>query len=64
MAQHRPTAARPSSARPSSARPGPAPGEATGPKSGTSSWSRERRIYLAVGILACLAGVMIIAFSR
>ncbi|WP_175417140.1 hypothetical protein [Arthrobacter sp. 24S4-2] len=33
---------------------------ATGPR----SWSRERKIYLAVGILACLAGVMIIAFSR
>ena len=27
-------------------------------------WSRARKIYLAVGILACLAGVMIIALSR
>ncbi|MDR6507161.1 hypothetical protein [Arthrobacter oryzae] len=31
---------------------------------GFRSWSRERRIYLAVGILACIAGVLIIAFSR
>jgi hypothetical protein len=31
---------------------------------GARSWSRGRKIYLAVGILACLAGVMIIAFSR
>jgi hypothetical protein len=31
---------------------------------GPRSWSRGRKIYLAVGILACLAGVMIIAFSR
>ncbi|MEV7132487.1 hypothetical protein AB0N24_06315 [Arthrobacter sp. NPDC093128] len=31
---------------------------------GLRSWSRERRIYLAVGILACIAGVLIIAFSR
>ncbi len=34
------------------------------PAAGPGSWSRERKIYLAVGILACLAGVMIIAFSR
>ncbi|ADX73157.1 hypothetical protein Asphe3_20020 [Pseudarthrobacter phenanthrenivorans Sphe3] len=27
------------------------------------SWSKERRIYLAIGILACLAGVALIAFS-
>lgn len=32
--------------------------------SGLRSWSRERKIYLAVGLLACLAGIMIIAFSR
>lgn len=38
----------------------PASSQATGLR----SWSRERRIYLAVGILACLAGIMIIAFSR
>jgi len=31
---------------------------------GLRAWSRERRIYLAVGILACIAGVLIIAFSR
>ncbi|MGY2743538.1 hypothetical protein [Arthrobacter sp. UYCu723] len=32
--------------------------------SGFASWSKGRKIYLAVGILACLAGIMIIAFSR
>jgi hypothetical protein len=31
---------------------------------GLRSWSRERKIYLAVGVLACLAGILIIAFSR
>lgn len=39
----------------------------TGPATaatGFRSWSRERRVYLAVGILACIAGVLIIAFSR
>ncbi len=34
------------------------------PTTGFAAWSRGRKIYLAVGILACLAGVMIIAFSR
>ena len=29
---------------------------------GTSSWTRERKIYLAVGVIACLAGVLLIAF--
>lgn len=37
---------------------------ATPQVTGLRSWSRERRIYLAVGILACIAGVLIIAFSR
>ncbi|MDV8149608.1 MULTISPECIES: hypothetical protein [Arthrobacter] len=37
---------------------------ATSRATGLRSWSRERRIYLAVGILACIAGIMIIAFSR
>ncbi|MFF2030705.1 hypothetical protein [Arthrobacter sp. NPDC058192] len=32
--------------------------------SGFASWSKGRKIYLAVGILACLAGVLMIAFSR
>ncbi len=32
--------------------------------SGAAPWSRGRKIYLAVGILACLAGIMIIALSR
>ncbi|SFT95053.1 hypothetical protein [Arthrobacter sp. ov118] len=31
--------------------------------SGFGSWSKGRKIYLAVGILACLAGVLMIAFS-
>jgi hypothetical protein len=32
--------------------------------SGFASWSKGRKIYLAIGILASLAGVMMIAFSR
>jgi hypothetical protein len=28
-----------------------------------SSWTKERKIYLAVGVLACLAGVLLIAFG-
>jgi hypothetical protein len=28
-----------------------------------SSWTRERKIYLAVGVLASLVGVLLIAFS-
>jgi hypothetical protein len=32
--------------------------------SGFASWSKGRKIYLAVGILACVAGILIIAFSR
>ena len=28
-----------------------------------SSWSRERKIYLAAGVLVCLVGVLLIAFS-
>lgn len=27
------------------------------------SWTRERKIYLAIGVLASLAGVLLIAFS-
>ncbi|MDP9695274.1 UNVERIFIED_ORG: hypothetical protein J2X79_002851 [Arthrobacter globiformis] len=27
------------------------------------SWTRERKIYLAIGILASLAGVLLIALS-
>lgn len=34
------------------------------PASGSASWSKGRKLYLAVGILACLAGIMIIALSR
>jgi hypothetical protein len=36
----------------------------TAASSGFTSWSKGRKLYLAVGILACLAGVMMIAFSR
>jgi hypothetical protein len=28
-----------------------------------TSWTKERKIYLAVGVLASLAGVLLIAFS-
>ena len=28
-----------------------------------SSWTRERKIYLAVGILGCVAGILLILFS-
>ena len=31
--------------------------------SGFSSWTKERKIYLAVGVLASLVGVLLIAFS-
>jgi type II secretory pathway component PulM len=27
------------------------------------TWTRERKIYLAIGVLASLAGVLLIAFS-
>jgi hypothetical protein len=30
---------------------------------GFASWTKERKIYLAVGVLACLIGVALIAFS-
>ena len=30
---------------------------------GFSSWTKERKIYLAVGVLASLVGVLLIAFS-
>jgi hypothetical protein len=32
--------------------------------SGSTSWSKGRKIYLAVGILACVAGVLMMVFSR
>lgn len=32
--------------------------------SGLAAWSKGRKIYLAVGILACLAGVLMMVFSR
>ncbi|RKR12533.1 hypothetical protein [Arthrobacter oryzae] len=32
--------------------------------SGAAAWSKGRKIYLAVGILACLAGVLMMVFSR
>ena len=27
------------------------------------SWTKERRIYLAVGVIACLVGAALIAFA-
>jgi len=45
-------------------KPAAAPRAAQAQATGLRSWSRERRIYLAVGILTCIAGIMIIAFSR
>ncbi|WP_314196400.1 hypothetical protein [uncultured Arthrobacter sp.] len=30
---------------------------------GISSWTRERKIYLAIGVLASLAGVLLIVLS-
>ena len=59
MAEHSRPAARTAASR-TAAQPAAALPAATGLR----SWSRERRIYLAVGILACIAGVLIIAFSR
>jgi hypothetical protein len=32
--------------------------------SGFATWSKGRKIYLAVGVLACLAGVLMMVFSR
>jgi hypothetical protein len=32
--------------------------------SGFASWSKGRKVYLAVGILACLAGVLMMVFAR
>ena len=51
--------ARAASARPASARPANTQAVAAG----FSSWTRERKIYLAVGVLASLVGVLLIAFS-
>ena len=36
----------------------------TAAASGFAAWSKGRKIYLAVGILACLAGVLMMVFSR
>ncbi|MEN8583882.1 hypothetical protein ABFP37_14360 [Burkholderia sp. RS01] len=47
-------------------RAGPAstrPASAQALTAGFSSWTRERKIYLAVGVLASLVGVLLIAFS-
>lgn len=54
MAQHSNPARLSAKARPATSQPA----------AGLRAWSRGRQIYLAVGILACLAGIMIIAFSR
>ncbi|WP_279294359.1 hypothetical protein [Arthrobacter humicola] len=34
------------------------------PAPGFAAWSKGRKIYLAVGILACAAGVLMMVFSR
>jgi hypothetical protein len=34
------------------------------PASGFAAWGKGRKIYLAVGILACVAGVLMMVFSR
>jgi hypothetical protein len=31
--------------------------------SGFSSWTKERKTYLAVGVIACLTGLLLIVFS-
>jgi hypothetical protein len=59
MAQHSRPAARTAASRTAAQ-----PAAALPADTGFRSWNRERRIYLAVGILACIAGVLIIAFSR
>jgi hypothetical protein len=28
-----------------------------------ASWTKERKIYLAVGVIACLVGIALIVFS-
>ncbi|HEY3572573.1 MAG TPA: hypothetical protein VGK98_01970 [Arthrobacter sp.] len=39
------------------------PAATPAPGTGLRSWSRGRKLYLAVGILSCIAGIMIMAFS-
>ena len=51
--------ARQASSRPASSRAASAQAAATG----FNSWTKERKIYLAVGVLASLVGVLLIAFS-
>ncbi|WP_272914163.1 MULTISPECIES: hypothetical protein [Arthrobacter] len=36
----------------------------TAAPAGFASWSKGRKIYLAVGILACVAGILMMALSR
>ncbi|SDP30331.1 hypothetical protein SAMN04487914_107156 [Arthrobacter sp. ok909] len=36
----------------------------TAAPAGFASWGKGRKIYLAVGILACMAGILMMAFSR
>jgi hypothetical protein len=33
------------------------------PPGGFSSWTKERKIYLIVGLLGCAAGILLITFS-
>jgi len=71
VAQHSKTAvtssaaASPAAARSGATGSGAAAGSGAGSAAGGfGTWSKGRKIYLAVGILACLAGVLMMAFSR
>ena len=52
--------ARQASSRPASSR---AVASAQAAATGFNSWTKERKIYLAVGVLASLVGVLLIAFA-
>jgi len=71
VAQHSKTAvtssaaASPAAARSGATGSGAAAGSGAGSAAGGfGTWSKGRKIYLAVGILACLAGVLMMALSR
>ena len=69
MAQHSKTAVTSPAAHPAArsgaTRSGAAAGSGAGSAAGGfGTWSKGRKIYLAVGILACLAGVLMMALSR
>ena len=75
MAQHSktavtsPAAASPAVTSPAARSGATGSGAAAGSRAGSAAggfgtWSKGRKIYLAVGILACLAGVLMMALSR